>query len=244
MSARNAYGGPRLGAASGMGAFGWLHGFRATEPTAIPDAYTPAPVLRHATSSSARSSSRSRSIYGHYEQEKARGPTNWPEPDWRSSQQTFADEIPRYHSGPPQLPAIQIYASSRSDQADAPPPLPPKQLFPGRLGIHAPRAYTPPYGSSSLESESSLPPSLGTEAHTSLNVISDYTQASPAPPQPHRLCSNEQASEPHALPPGLLRVQTNCRLETLAQREENDKPLPIRSEDSGGTICMVRCRRQ
>ena len=237
------YAGHGLGAATaalGRGAFGWGRGFGPAAPTVPPisDAYTPAPVLRHATGSSARSISRPQSMYGYEEQEKFRGAPNWLEPNWHSSQQTLADGIPRYYSGPPQLPAIQTYASFSTAQADVLPPLPPKQLFPGRLDIHAPRAYTPPYGSSLVTSETSLPPTPRTEVHSSLNVISDYMQASPASPQLQDLCPNEQASElpaPRVPPPSLLRAQSIRRLETLPEREENNKPLPIQPENSGGS---------
>lgn len=220
-------------AAAALRMNGWTHGVGTTGPTAplVTDAYTPAPVQRHATGSSARTLSRPSSVHGYYEHVQARRPTNWLDTDWRSSQQTFADDS-SLCSGPPQLPAIQIYASSPISQTHIPPLLPPKQLLPGRLDIHTPRPYIPSNGSSSLKSDPSLPPTPGAEVHSSLNVISDYMQASPVPPQTQQPYRSDRVSEPlrvRRVPPPTLPP-----LEIWPEREENEKPLPLRPEDRVG----------
>ncbi|KAF8588436.1 hypothetical protein K439DRAFT_633414 [Ramaria rubella] len=247
-----AFAGPGLSAAAaailGMTAFRWSHGAEPAAPSPYTtDAYTPAPLRRYATASSGHPSysthttGSSHSDHTYVEQDKSRRVVNWLKTDWRGTERMFAEEPTASRvSTPPQLPAIQVHASLPLSRPEVPPPVPPKQLVPGGLDIHAPRAYTPLYESSASVLELRLPSPSGAETHSSLNVISDYMEPSPAPPQSHHLhqpnTHDTELSLPRAPPRSMTRAQTLRRLETLQTREENEKPLPTPPE--GGVSAL------
>jgi len=176
------------------------------------------------------------------QQETGRRRVNWQETDWNGTDRMFAEEPTHSNSqafGPPQLPAIQLHMSSPPLQVQhtPPPPVPPKELFPGSLRGNPARSYSPPYApAASTAPQPQIAQTPGTNAHASMNVISNYFHSSPVPPQGQHLAPpNAYVNDmpaPRVPPPSMTRARTLRRLETVP---EDEKPLPNRPEDRVGT---------